>query len=62
MKIQTQEVVHINRNESQRLIDHTMTVRPPIIIPARAPFLAVPFQKRVNKITGPNTAPKPAHA
>lgn len=38
------------------------TVTPPPIKPAIAPFAVAPFQKRANKTSGPNVAPKPAQA
>ena len=40
----------------------TNTITPPEIMPARAPHLLARFQNRANRITGPNAAPKPAHA
>ena len=39
-----------------------ITARPPDIIPAIAPGLFVRFQNRDNTTSGPNAAPKPAHA
>ena len=38
------------------------TIAPPEIIPASAPCQFERLQKRANNTTGPNTAPKPAHA
>lgn len=35
---------------------------PPETIPARAPHNVVLFQNKENSTTGPNAAPKPAHA
>ena len=39
-----------------------ITLTPPVIIPAIAPFLVVLFQKSENNTIGPNVAPNPAHA
>ncbi len=41
---------------------HTKIIMPPDTIPAIAPYLLERFQKRAASITGPNAAPKPAHA
>ena len=41
---------------------HTNTIIPPTIIPQTAPCSVVRFQKRLQSITGPNAAPKPAQA
>ena len=38
------------------------TTAPPVIMPASAPCLFARFQKSEKSITGPNAAPKPAHA
>ena len=35
---------------------------PPTTMPARAPWRFVRLQNRENSISGPNAAPKPAHA
>ena len=40
----------------------TNTITPPVIIPAKAPCLLERFQNRASRTTGPNVAPKPAHA
>ena len=38
------------------------TIAPPEIIPAKAPCQLERFQNNAKRTTGPNTAPKPAHA
>lgn len=38
------------------------TVRAPAAIPASAPARVIRDQNKLNKITGPNAEPKPAHA
>jgi hypothetical protein len=43
-------------------MDQTITVTAPTMIPARAPFLVIRFQKRLRIMTGPNAAPNPAQA
>lgn len=40
----------------------SMTVNPPVSIPAMAPALVIFDQYKDNIITGPNEAPSPAHA
>ena len=40
----------------------TNTITPPETIPAMAPALVVRFQNSANSTSGPNAAPKPAHA
>ena len=41
---------------------HINTITPPLIIPARAPYLLQRFQKSAASIIGPKAAPNPAHA
>ena len=41
---------------------HTNIIIPPVIIPDIIPYLLAFFQNKAHKTTGPNVAPKPAHA
>ena len=41
---------------------HKSATAPPDITPANAPCSLQRFQNKLQRITGPNAAPKPAHA
>ena len=44
------------------MLYEVITMHPPEIKPARAPFLVILFQYSESNITGPNAPPNPAHA
>ena len=53
---------YVIRMKTRRQQWRINTIAPPASIPAIAPYLFERFQNRASSITGPNAAPKPAHA